>query len=139
MNKVELQEALRLHKLWLNAKPGGIRAGLSKANLSNANLSYTDLRGADLSYTDLRGTNLSNVDLRCAVGNNKEIKSLQIGTYLISYTAVVLNIGCESHSIKKWACFSDERIASMDEEALEFWNLNKHIILELCNRGEGND
>ena len=134
MNKVELQEALRLHKLWLNDKPGGIRAGLSKANLSNANLSYTVLRGADL-----RGTNLSNVDLRCAVGNNKEIKSLQIGTYLISYTAVVLNIGCESHSIKKWACFSDERIASMDEEALEFWNLNKHIILELCNRGEGND
>ena len=64
-----------------------------------------------------------------------EIKSLQIGTYLISYTKDILNIGCQSYSHSEWRTFSDSIILDMDgKKALDWWNLNKTIIFELIDR-----
>ena len=54
----ELQEVLRLHKLWL----AGSREGKC-ANLRNANLRHANLRDADLSGADLCGANLRSADL----------------------------------------------------------------------------
>ena len=73
MTARELQEALRLHLLWLDDDPEGVRADLRGADLSGADLSEADLRGADLSRADLRGAdlsgaNLSRADLRGAKG-----------------------------------------------------------------------
>lgn len=48
MNREKLQEILRLHKLWLEGKPEGVRADLRGADLCNAGLRGADLRGADL-------------------------------------------------------------------------------------------
>lgn len=56
MNNKELQEILKLHKLWLEGRLNGERANLRGADLLNANL-----RGADL-----RSANLLDADLRCA-------------------------------------------------------------------------
>ena len=78
MTAEKLQEMLRKHKLWLEDKPDGERANLSKANLSKANLSKANLRwanltganlseagliGANLSMANLSGANLSKADL----------------------------------------------------------------------------
>ena len=63
----ELNEIVRLHKLWLIGGPNGRRADLSSADLSSADLSSADLRYADLSSADLRYANLryANLDYSC--------------------------------------------------------------------------
>ena len=119
------------------------------ADLKGANLRGADLRGADLRDANLMGVNLMDVnlmdvnlmganlmgaDLNYCIGNGKEIKSLQIGTYLISYTKDILNIGCQSYTLDEWKAFSDEKIKIMDGGALKWWKLNKHIIIELAER-----
>ena len=63
MTHAELQEALRLHRLWLDNDPEGVRANLSGANLSEADLYEADLREADLSEADLREVDLSGANL----------------------------------------------------------------------------
>ena len=51
----ELTEILRLHKLWLEDNPDGVRAELVGADLSGADLRKADLRMADLWMADLTG------------------------------------------------------------------------------------
>ena len=109
-------------------------ADLSGANLSGADLSGADLSGANLRWANLSGADLSGANLRYITGNNNEVKSLQIGKYLISYHKDVLNIGCQSYTLKEWADFTDDKIRDMDTSALEWWNMNKHILIELVSR-----
>lgn len=98
----------------------------NKASLENSSLIYSDLRG-----TSLKDVDLDTVNFRCVVGNSKEIKSLQIHNYQISYSKNILNIGCESHPIQDWIDFSDRQINRMDAHALTFWKQYKDIILTL--------
>lgn len=108
---------------------------LSHAYLRHADLSSANLSSANLRHADLSGVDLSGVDLRNCIGNNIEVKSLQLGTYLVSYTKDILNIGCQSHTHSDWRTFSDSIILDMDgEKALNWWSLNKHIIFELIDR-----
>jgi len=137
---------LTLHEAWLLDNNKGKRLDLrgadlsgeylSGANLNYANLSGANLSGANLNYANLSGADLSGADLRYCIGNNKEIKFLQLGTYLVSYTKDILNIGCQSHTHSDWRTFSDNIILDMEgKPALDWWNLNKHIIFELIDRG----
>jgi hypothetical protein len=64
MKQKTLNEILEKHALWLQNKPGGIRADLYKADLREANLSEADLRRANLYKADLRRANLYKADLR---------------------------------------------------------------------------
>ena len=57
MTQEELNEVLRLHKLWLNHKKGG-----KKANLCNKNLSHLSLDRASLNGASLNG---ANIDFSC--------------------------------------------------------------------------
>ena len=123
---------------------------LSTGNLSNSDLSYSDLSYSNLSYINLRGSNLrdsdlsnSNLnysdlrgsDLSCVIGNGIEIKSLQIGTYMVSYHKDILSIGCQTHTLDKWINFTDEEIDAMDRDtALDWWKLNKDILVTLVKR-----
>jgi hypothetical protein len=66
MTSQELNTVLEKHKLWVENRPGGIRANLSGANLRYANLRYANLRYANLSGADLSGANLSGANLRYA-------------------------------------------------------------------------
>lgn len=64
----QLNEVLRLHKLWLKDPQQGKKADLSRSDLSDANLSYTNLShaillGANLLGSNLSGSNLSGHDL----------------------------------------------------------------------------
>ena len=179
----EIQEVLRLHKLWLAGSPEGKcadlrnadlrnadlrnanlfgadlrEANLRNANLRNANLFGADLRNADLRNADLRNAylygadlcgadlcdaNLCNANLRRAylshaylrsanlwgcVGNGSEIKSLQCGGYPVTYTAEVLQIGCQQHAINDWWQFNAEEIDEMDEKATEWWGVWRPLL-----------
>jgi len=67
----ELKEIVRLHKMWLRRKEGGVMADLRGAYLPRVDLSGVDLSGANLVNANLAGAtlqrvNLCNVNLTCA-------------------------------------------------------------------------
>ena len=66
MTQDELNETLRLHRLWIADDAGGVQANLCGAGLSGANLSGADMRWADMRWADLRGADLSGADMRWA-------------------------------------------------------------------------
>jgi len=111
MNKKELDKILSQHSLWLiSGGKEGERA---------------DLRGACLT-----GANLTDVELCDCVGNRKEIKSLQIEYFSITYTSEIIQIGCEQHSFEEWKSFDDGEIDSIDDQALKFWRKWKDWIFK---------
>ena len=156
---MNIKETLAKHKEWLLDSSKGrcadlsyadlsyadlSRANLSYANLSYANLSYANLSYADLSranlsyanlsYANLSYANLSSANLRDTIGNGREIKSLQIGTYNISYTKDIISIGCKTYTLEQWENFTDVEIDNMNSEALKWWKLNKELIITLVKR-----
>ncbi len=111
-------------------------AYLPGANLTGADLRGADLTGANLCYADLRGAilrgaNLFGVNLFNTVGNLAEVKSLHIDTYIVTYTADRLQIGCKNHSFGEWCGFGDDAISEMDSRALEWWKKHKDIIFQI--------
>jgi hypothetical protein len=56
---------------------------------------------------------------------------MQLDRYNIVYTRDMLYIGCESHPIEDWFSFDDEKVAQMDDRALEWWEKWKDIILQI--------
>ena len=59
----EVNEAVRLHGLWLKDSRAGERANFSNKNLSGLDFSGADLRNASLSGAYLIDVNLNNADL----------------------------------------------------------------------------
>ena len=100
-----------------------IRETVQDANLRGANLSGANLRDANL-----RDANLRDANLRDANGNRKELRTMQIETYSISFTKDILQIGCKRFLIEEWKNFNDETISNMDSNALTFWNKWKQFI-----------
>jgi hypothetical protein len=105
-------------------------AYLTGANLYRANLTYANLTDTNLNYANLAYANLTRANLMDIIGNNKEIKSLQLfDEYGIAYTKDRLQIGCKNHSFQEWWNFSDKEILAMDgKKALSFWKKNKEMI-----------
>ena len=103
---------------------------LQDANLWGADLRGANLWGADLRGANLREVNLQDANLRDCTGNRAEVKSLSVITvYPITYTADMLQIGCERHLISEWAQFDDDRIMRMDgSDAMRFWRKWKDYI-----------
>jgi hypothetical protein len=64
ISQEKLNEKLRLHELWLNAKVDGVRLDLRDFDLRGSDLNKSDLRFSDLSYSDLKFSDLSNSNLR---------------------------------------------------------------------------
>ena len=139
INQEELNGITRLHGMWLRYEWGGERANLSGANLRGANLrganlSMADLSGADLRGADLRGANLTGADL-LATGNMQELRTMQIDTWGIGYTADTLQIGCKRHPIAKWREWDTpegrEWIKKMSPRAPEWADRNLALILAI--------
>jgi hypothetical protein len=116
-------------------------ANLEGANLEGANLAWAKLAGANLNGANLYGANFNGADLEGANlyganGVNEYIKCVQIEAYPITYTADILQIGCERHPIEDWRTFGCHRIVAMDGKgALKFWAKYKNWIfktIELC-------
>ena len=104
------------------------RANLTKAKLTGAKLTDADLTGADLTNADLTKACLTDANLWSCTGNMLQIKSMQIGRYLITYTADRLQIGCKNHKIDEWWEFSDDTISRMDKGALGWWRRFKEPL-----------
>ena len=107
------------------------RANLWGADLRGANLEGEDLGGAYLSRANLGGANLWGANLEGAnlwntIGNNKEIKTIQLGTYIVNICGDTMQIGCERHTIEDWFNFKYLEIMDMDgNRAADWWELNK--------------
>lgn len=86
-------------------------------------LRYANLRGADLRCADLIDS-----DLNKCIGNLKEIKSIHVEKYTITYTNETMAIGCKQYSIDEWFSFDDETIAEMYTDALDWWKKWKDFI-----------
>ena len=110
-------------------------SNLRWSNLSGSDLSGSNLSGSDLRRSDLRGSDLSNIKLFDTIGNNKEIKTLQLGGYVVNYvqSTNIIQIGCENHTVEEWKNFSDDEISQMDIGALEWWNKWKDFIFHFID------
>jgi hypothetical protein len=94
----DINEIMDKHQAWLNGAESGERANLRGANLRGAN------------------------------GNLKEIKSLFLDTYPVTYTSEIVQIGCQRHSISEWFEFDDDTISRMDSKAINWWVSHKDLI-----------
>jgi uncharacterized protein YjbI with pentapeptide repeats len=107
-------------------------ARLQDADLQGTNLQDADLQGTDLRDADLRDADLRDTDLRNSIGNCKEIKSLQFGTYLVVLYLDKISIGCQTHTREEWFNFDDLTISKMDTNALDWWKVYKPILQMIC-------
>src|SRR6056297_3325421 len=102
-------------------------ANLWGANLQYAKLQYANLEGADLQYAKLQYANLEGANLLC-FSNMREIRTMQIDTWVVGYTADTLQIGCQRHSIEKWRKWDTPAgrkwIDNMDQNALKWSGKN---------------
>ena len=108
----------------------------SGANLRFADLRFADLRGADLRGADLRDANLCGADL-CGA-DLRDAKNAALLINGMHWDVIIdgignMQIGCQFHSIEGWKGFSDALINKMDENALDFWNKNKAMLLSICD------
>ena len=158
MNQEDVNLVLKNHQNWLLGVSGGSRAdflgktlsglifdesgtSLERANfgwacLDNVHFKNISLKGSyfggtNLSRTTFKGVNLTRCDFLDCTGNNKHIKTIQAGKYIVNYTAEIIQIGCENHPIEDWFSFSDEKIARMDDGALDWWKDWKPILKQI--------
>lgn len=73
MKREELDEILRLHKLWIAGEDGG-----DMAVLSGADLSGSDLEGANLRVANLYGANLYGANLREAILQGSSLRGANL-------------------------------------------------------------
>ena len=106
-------------------------AYLAGADLAHANLALAYLAGAYLANANLAGADLAGADLNGITGLNDWIKCIQIEDWPITYTAEVMQIGCQRHPLDAWQNFSDAEIRAMSgREALAFWTKWKEWIFQ---------
>ena len=114
-------------------------ANLYGVNLTHANLTCANLNGANLTRVNLYSANLDCVNLDGASGNLNNIKSVFCETYPVTYTAEVMQIGCQSHKIEDWWSFDDARIIEMDgKTALKWWMTWKPILQQIIATSPAN-
>ena len=135
---MDIDQIIEQHALWLEtdgeegSRANLTRANLYGANLTRANLDGANLDGANLTRANLDGANLDGANLYGASGNLKHLKSVFCETYPVTYTAEVMQIGCQRHKLEDWWSFDDARIIEMDEKgALKWWRTWKPILQQI--------
>ena len=107
-------------------------ANIWGADLRDSNLRDSNLRGANLLGADLMGADLMGADLMDCNGNMIHIKSVFCEHYPVTYTADVMQIGCERHNIAEWWEFDNNRILEMGgKTALKWWLTWKPILQQI--------
>ncbi len=105
-------------------------AYLEGVNLRRAYLGGAYLEGVNLRRAYLGGANLEGANLEGASGNMKEMKSIFLDKWPVTYTAEVMQIGCQRHTIDEWRGFDDDEINNMDGSALDWWKKWKDCIFQ---------
>ena len=132
---MDIKQIIEQHALWLNT---GGKEG-SCANLTNANLTRASLNRANLTRANLTHANLTHANLDGASGNLNNIKSVFCDTYPVTYTAEVMQIGCQCHKLEDWWSFDDARIIEMEgKTALKWWRTWKPILQQIIATSPAN-
>ena len=114
-------------------------ANLTRANLFGANLEGANLTHANLTHANLTHANLTRANLEGASGNLNNLKSVFCDTYPVTYTAEVMQIGCQCHKIEDWWSFSDACIIEMEgKAALKWWRTWKPILQQIIATSPAN-
>ena len=93
---------------------------------------WLETEGEEGSRANLEGANLTRANLEGANGDLHRLKSIFCETYPITYTAEVMQIGCQRHKIEDWWNFDDARIIEMDgKKALKWWRTWKPILQQI--------
>ena len=114
-----------------NRFTGNIIFSINADTLSGANLRGANLSDANLSDANLRGANLRGANLWSCIGNMRELKTISIEKWMVTYSATDLQIGCKKFPIEEWRRLSDQEINALDTDALEFWRKFKKLIFEV--------
>ena len=95
-------------------------------------LSHANLRGADLSHANLFDTNLRGADL---FGQKIQRAPIQINnlTWDVLITEHHMKIGCQMHTHQEWEDFTGDELAAMDNDAFEFAEKWRSILLMMCH------
>ena len=117
-------------------------ADLQEADLQEADLQGANLREADLQEADLQGANLREADLQGADLRWANLQGADLPTDVIRLDGMrwdvtilhgYMRIGCQHHHVDDWNKFTDGEISKMDDNALEFWQANKHKLITIAN------
>ena len=115
---------------------------LQGANLKEANLQYANLQGANLRGTNLKGANLRGANLKEAILQGANLQYANLPAEVIRIDGLRwdvtisqdwITIGCQHHHIDDWDKFTDDEIAEMHDDALEFWKENKQKLTTIAN------
>ena len=110
-----------------------LMANLRGVNLQGANLRGVNLQGANLLMANLRGVNLQGANLQGADLPTDVIR-IDGMRWDVTISQDWMTIGCQHHHIDKWNKFTDGEISKMDDDdALEFWQANKHKLITIAN------
>jgi uncharacterized protein YjbI with pentapeptide repeats len=113
------------------------RVNLGGADLREADLSRADFSNADLRGADLRGADLSDVDLSASDFRFARLPKTDVILFscwsICHIRSDFIRIGCEYHSVAEWGSFSDDRIAEMDEGALDWWRDHRSVVLSIAH------
>ena len=122
---MDISQIIEQHALWLDTNGSeGSRANLTRANLYGVNLTRANLDG---------------VNLHGASGNLNNLKSVFCDTYPVTYTAEVMQIGCQCHKLEDWWSFDDARIIEMEgKTALKWWRTWKPILQQIIATSPAN-
>jgi uncharacterized protein YjbI with pentapeptide repeats len=102
----------------------------SGVNFSNTNLEYSNFMQADLSNAIFTPS----VQLHC-VGNGKELKTISVCKFLVTYSSHYMTIGCMHHSLDWWESCTLEDIENVysDSDAAYLYGLIS-IVLSFVNQ-----
>ena len=120
-----------------NIKTGLAGKDLRRADLTNVNLTNVNLSGANLSWARLSGANLTGVNLHNCLGNGKEIVTLMLNPYIVTFTREVLQVGCRRYSHREWLEFDDKIISKMGDHAYSFLRKYKDHIIDSIELQKG--
>lgn len=98
-------------------------AKLDDISSKNASFIACDFSGASFSFcnflrTEFENCIFENVDLRDCIGDMKNIFSVAIDSYVMSFTKSMMNFGCESKTIKEWRNVSIDDIEDEEQKWL---------------------
>ena len=83
---------------------------MANSDLSQCNLALANLSHANLFQVNLDNTNLTGVRLQGTVGNMKQVKSMHLETYPVTYTKDIISVGCWQMPIYVWSCMNNDKL-----------------------------
>ncbi|MFX3627590.1 pentapeptide repeat-containing protein [Campylobacter sp. LH-2024] len=112
------------------------------SNISSKNASFVecDFTKSDFSFCNLLNTEfeecvLKELILRDTIGDMKNIFSVVLDTYVMTFTNEFMNLGCDSKSIEDWRKTTTDDIE--DDEQKWLWDYYKELIFEIIDKRLG--